>query len=467
MQAQRRRRDFRTADRSVRRIRSGSMKPPRSTIDAPTTPDEAVRLRAELGDEAAILAGRAEPRADAQLAPRPARRADRPQRHRRARVRRRRRRRGCGRGDDPPARASSLRRRRTPDCPCSAGRRSRHVAHAVVRNRGTVGGTIAHADSCRGGPAVLVAPRRHATASSPGGERVIDAWASSSSSTSRPRWSPARCSARCGSRRSRPGADTRSSRWAAGTATTRLPGWPASLAGDGSAAGFHGRRARGRCSSRARPGRAAAAAVRARRRRPRDRRPTDAQLVRVLARRAVASARERASGRGAPRGQCACPSTRDARARGRAAAAALGLPAPRARADGHPRGLRARRLRLLHGAGRRRSARSCLLFAVQATAPRSRPSRACLGRRAAPDPGRVPRVPRAAVRLLHAGLPRGRAGLPRENPATDLTDEEMREGISAATSAAAPAMQPTSSTRPSRPRRGRIVPAGRRDGDHA
>ena len=50
-----------------------------------------------------------------------------------------------------------------------------HVAHFVIRNRGTVVGSIAHADSAAEMPAVLLALGGHVVARSQRGERVIDA----------------------------------------------------------------------------------------------------------------------------------------------------------------------------------------------------------------------------------------------------------------------------------------------------
>jgi carbon-monoxide dehydrogenase medium subunit len=51
----------------------------------------------------------------------------------------------------------------------------RHVAHFVIRNRGTVVGSIAHADPAAELPAVLLALGGHVVARSPRGERVIEA----------------------------------------------------------------------------------------------------------------------------------------------------------------------------------------------------------------------------------------------------------------------------------------------------
>ena len=51
----------------------------------------------------------------------------------------------------------------------------RHVAHAVIRNRGTVCGSLAHADPAAELPAVLLALGGHVVAQSPRGERAIEA----------------------------------------------------------------------------------------------------------------------------------------------------------------------------------------------------------------------------------------------------------------------------------------------------
>ena len=50
----------------------------------------------------------------------------------------------------------------------------RHVAHFVIRNRGTVVGSIAHADPAAEMPAVLLALGGHVVVSSKRGERVIE-----------------------------------------------------------------------------------------------------------------------------------------------------------------------------------------------------------------------------------------------------------------------------------------------------
>lgn len=51
----------------------------------------------------------------------------------------------------------------------------RHVAHPQIRSRGTVGGSVAHADPAAELPAVLLALDGRVRTAGPGGERMIDA----------------------------------------------------------------------------------------------------------------------------------------------------------------------------------------------------------------------------------------------------------------------------------------------------
>ena len=102
--------------------------------------------------------------------------------------------------------------------------------------------------------------------------------------------------------------------------------------------------------------------------------------------------------------------------RGAGAPAAVRLPASRPRADRHPRRLRARRLRRLHGAGRR-GADALLSAAGGQPGGRADHDRGGTGRGGAvAGAAGVRRVPRPAVRILHARLPdhdhRGAAGEP-------------------------------------------------------
>jgi CO/xanthine dehydrogenase FAD-binding subunit len=69
------------------------------------------------------------------------------------------------------AHASDLLRRVCPLVPEALG----HVAHQVIRNRGTLVGSIAHADPAAELPAVLLALQGHIVARGPRGERTIAA----------------------------------------------------------------------------------------------------------------------------------------------------------------------------------------------------------------------------------------------------------------------------------------------------
>ena len=51
----------------------------------------------------------------------------------------------------------------------------RHIAHPVIRNRGTVGGSLAHADPAAELPCLLSTLRGQVVAQGPGGRRTIDA----------------------------------------------------------------------------------------------------------------------------------------------------------------------------------------------------------------------------------------------------------------------------------------------------
>ena len=228
-----------------------------------------------------------------------------------------------------------------------------YVGHFVTRNRGTVGGSIAHADARRRAAARARRARRLGASVERGPDDRRPR--SSSSRTSRPRSSPASCSSR---RRGRP----------RGRGAVRLRGVRA--------APRRLRALHGGVPSRRRTAhrrRVAVGAVVDRptlldrasspRREPRASRPA-AQivepwgtlhaspdvprllLVRVARRRVAAGAGRvievaTVNGRRLPRV-------------GRAAPAALRLPPPHARAHRHARRVRARRLRRLHGPARRR-----------------------------------------------------------------------------------------------------------------
>src|SRR5215475_2794445 len=98
------------------------------------------------------------------------------------------------------------------------------------------------------------------------------------------------------------------------------------------------------------------------------------------------------------------------RSRRRAAAHAGGLPAPSFAAHRHPRRLRARRVRRLHG-HRRRRGRALLPHARGAGRRRRHRDRRGALKRRRPHPAAkvVPQAPRAAVRLLHARHDHNRA----------------------------------------------------------
>ncbi len=149
------------------------MKPPPFDYHAPATLDEAVRLRAELGPEASILAGGQSliPLLNLRFA-RPTALIDLRRVGELAYVRA---------GEEGIAVGAMTRQReleRSADvarlCPL-VHEAQRCVAHAVIRNRGTVGGTIAHADPAAELPAVLRVLGGHVTVRGPRGERRIDA----------------------------------------------------------------------------------------------------------------------------------------------------------------------------------------------------------------------------------------------------------------------------------------------------
>lgn len=149
------------------------MKPPPFDYHAPETLDEAIRLRVELGPEASILAGGQSliPLLNLRLA-RPIALIDL------RRVRELDYVRAAEGGVAVGAMTRQRELERAADavglCPL-VGEAQRCVAHPVIRNRGTVGGTIAHADPAAELPVVLRALGGHVTARGPRGERRIDA----------------------------------------------------------------------------------------------------------------------------------------------------------------------------------------------------------------------------------------------------------------------------------------------------
>ena len=122
-----------------------------------------------------------------------------------------------------------------------------HVAHPPIRNSGTIGGSIAHADPAAELPAVALAMDAELIAVGPGGERTIPARSSSAARSPR-HWSPTRSSPRSASDDSTGGTPSSSS--PAPTATSR---WSASPCSSPSrTAAPHGRRSRSAVSGRPR-----------------------------------------------------------------------------------------------------------------------------------------------------------------------------------------------------------------------
>src|SRR5688572_21351126 len=111
----------------------------------------------------------------------------------------------------------------------------------------------------------------------------------------------------------------------------------------------------------------------------------------------------------------------------RRADAARGLPARDARPHRHPRGLRARHLRRLHDPVQWRG--GALVHHAGRAGGRRRAHHgggAREGRRPAPAAGGLPRVPRPAMRLLHAGHAHHRARLAAHLPASDGRGDPRR-----------------------------------------
>ena len=146
------------------------VKPPPFEYVRVSSVDEAVAQLAELGDEAKVLAGGQSlvPLLSLRLA-RPAHLID---------INRvgelgldRQRCRRAGRRHGPPPRRRAFRVGRPGQS--APGRRARRIGHAAIRNRGTIGGSIAHADPAAELPAVLVALDGEVEARSTRGARTI------------------------------------------------------------------------------------------------------------------------------------------------------------------------------------------------------------------------------------------------------------------------------------------------------
>ena len=147
------------------------MKPPPFEYHAPTTLDEALALLAELGDEAKVLAGGQSlvPLLNFRLA-RPAHLVDLNRIPELAYIRA---------WDSGVAIGAMTRQRTAERDPLVAARAPllrqglAHVAHVPIRNRGTVGGNLAHADPASELPAVMAALGGRFVVRSLMGERML------------------------------------------------------------------------------------------------------------------------------------------------------------------------------------------------------------------------------------------------------------------------------------------------------
>ena len=149
------------------------MKPPPFDYHAPTSLDEALALKAALGPDASVLAGGQSlvPMLNMRLA-RPAALIDLNRIPELCYVRAADRAVAVG----AMTRHRALERSAEAHAGCPILRESlRLVAHAIVRNRGTIGGSIAHADPAAELPAVLAVLDGHVVVRSVRGERTIAA----------------------------------------------------------------------------------------------------------------------------------------------------------------------------------------------------------------------------------------------------------------------------------------------------
>jgi aerobic carbon-monoxide dehydrogenase medium subunit len=150
-----------------------SLKPPPFEYLAPTTLDEAVALRAEHADDCVLLAGGQSlmPLLNLRLA-RPAAVIDLGRVAELAGIREL----------DGGLAIGAMTRQRTAELSTLVGERCpllvqalRYVAHVTIRNRGTIGGSLAHADGAAELPAVALALDAELVARSTRGERTIAA----------------------------------------------------------------------------------------------------------------------------------------------------------------------------------------------------------------------------------------------------------------------------------------------------
>jgi carbon-monoxide dehydrogenase medium subunit len=149
------------------------VKPPRFEYRAPSSLDEALALRSEYGSESAVLAGGQSlmPLLNLRMAF-PAMLIDLGQVEDLAGIR----------PLDGGLAIGAMTRQRAAErselvlerCPLLP-QALRHVGHVTIRNRGTIGGSIAHADPAAELPAVALALRAELVARGPQGERTIPA----------------------------------------------------------------------------------------------------------------------------------------------------------------------------------------------------------------------------------------------------------------------------------------------------
>ena len=152
-----------------RRRKEGSVIPPEFEYAAPETLEEAIRLLSEGGEDAKVLAGGHSliPLMKLRLAA-PALLVD---------LRRVQGLHGVQR-EDGEFRIGAMTTHRTVEFTSELGLAARAagtIADPQVRNRGTLGGTLAHGDPASDMPAVLLAAEGSVTARGPGGQRTIAA----------------------------------------------------------------------------------------------------------------------------------------------------------------------------------------------------------------------------------------------------------------------------------------------------
>ena len=151
-------------------------------------------------------------------------------------------------------------------------------------------------------------------------------------------------------------------------------------------------------------------------------------LAGVLTKRALRTAAARALKQEAWHGHLDRHQRRDGDARRRAAHAARALHPRHRGPDRHPLGLRHLQLRRLRRADGRQAAEVLHRAGRDVRGPRDRDRRVARGRRRArPDPAGLPRVPRAAVRVLHARDADDHAGAAGREPGPDGGGDPRRD----------------------------------------